>query len=107
MAFRCMFLQLCSWVGLCLGIAYATLSMTAQLMLLPSQLTRESHPIEWYFAQCDRAIRTFPLDHSLWKVPLDLLKIMPPGVVPPEVLDKVLRDADAGSQYPAGFTAAP
>jgi hypothetical protein len=67
--------------------------MRAQILVLPSQLSSGSHPVEWYFVQCDRAIRTFPLDHSLWKVPLDLLGIIPPDKVPPEVLDKVLADA--------------
>ena len=82
-----------------MGIAYATLSLTAQIIVMPARLTSASHPVEWFFAQSDLAIRIFPLDHGLWKVPLDLMSAMPVERIPAELSEKVLSDARMRDPY--------
>ncbi|MBL8199452.1 MAG: hypothetical protein JNK40_00645 [Chromatiales bacterium] len=60
---------------------------------MPARLAREPHLPEWYFAEGARAIRLFPLDHNLWRVPMDLLKTIPAEQVPGDLAARTLAEA--------------
>ena len=60
---------------------------------MPSRLARDPHAPGWYFEQSTLAIRIFPLDHNLWRVPMDLLSTIPADRVPADLAEKVLADA--------------
>jgi hypothetical protein len=78
-----------------LGIAYAILSLWAHTLVMPARLGREAHVPDWYFDESARAIRLFPLDHTLWRVPMDLLKTIPVAQVSPATTERVLAEAKA------------
>ena len=76
-----------------MGIAFAILSLWAHALVMPSRLARDSHQPAWYFEQSSRAIRIFPLDHNLWRVPMELLRTIPADKLPADIPDKVLAAA--------------
>ena len=84
-----------------MGIAYAALSLSAHTLVKPSRLARDPHPPAWFFEQSALAIRLFPLDHNLWRVPMDLLKNFPAGTLPADISAPVL--AEAKRRDPAYF----
>jgi hypothetical protein len=75
-----------------LGIAYAVLSLWAHTLVMPARLARDPHAPGWFFEQSALAIRIFPLDHNLWRVPMELLPNFPADVLPEGVAEKTLAD---------------
>ena len=82
-----------------MGIVYAALSVAAHLIVMPSRLAKDSHSVDWFFAQSALAIRIFPLDHALWTVPGGFLKVFPAGTIPGGVAEKVLDEARRRDPY--------
>ena len=76
-----------------MGIAYAILSLWAHTLVMPARLARDPHVPGWYFEQSALAIRIFPLDHNLWRVPMELLATFPADKLPANLSAKVLADA--------------
>lgn len=68
---------------------------------MPSRLSSEPHPPAWYFEQSALAIRIFPLDHNLWRLPMELLRTFPPDRLPEGIADTAL--AEARKRDPAYF----
>lgn len=66
---------------------------------MPARLAAAPHPPDWYFGQSAAALRAFPLDHNLWRVPMDLLKLIPPDKVPAGVAEQALADVRARDPY--------
>jgi hypothetical protein len=59
---------------------------------MPSRLSRDPHEPGWYFEQAASAIRIFPLDHNLWRVPMELLATFPADQLPAGLAEQVLAD---------------
>lgn len=75
-----------------MGIAYAILSLWAHTIVMPSRLARDPHAPDWYFEQTALAIRIFPLDHNLWRIPMELLTTLPAESLPAGTAEEVLAD---------------
>jgi hypothetical protein len=68
------------------------LSLWAHTLVMPARLARDPHAPAWFFEQSALAIRLFPLDHNLWRVPMELLATFPADKLPPNLSAEVLAD---------------
>jgi hypothetical protein len=59
---------------------------------MPSRLSRDPHEPGWYFEQTALAMRIFPLDRNLWRVPMELLGAFPADRLPAGLSEQVLAD---------------